>query len=269
MPATYAANCTVFDILADIAPDFTPQTLCDVGAGPGTAAFAAFSVWGDYLSAAQLWEPNAPLRELGQKLAGLAGMSVNYQNARLENFMPEEKFDLVTASYVLNELPIEAQEKAVPALWQAAGQALVLVETGTPLGFKTLTKARDILRAEADAHIAAPCPHAHDCPLAAGDNWCHFSVRVQRPSLHRLVKPGASLSYEDEKFCYLIVTRGEYARPQARVVGAPKGGKVLTLPLCCSDGVFRMHQSSKRDAAYGQLKRLDWGEGLEEFTASE
>ncbi|MCD8562530.1 MAG: methyltransferase type 11, partial [Alphaproteobacteria bacterium] len=41
LPATYAADRKVFDVLAELSPDFTPQSLCDVGAGPGTAVFAA------------------------------------------------------------------------------------------------------------------------------------------------------------------------------------------------------------------------------------
>jgi len=41
MPATYAAVAACLEALRDIRPDFAPKTLLDVGAGPGTASFAA------------------------------------------------------------------------------------------------------------------------------------------------------------------------------------------------------------------------------------
>ena len=41
MPATYAAITASLNALSEIRPDFAPQNLLDVGAGPGTAAWAA------------------------------------------------------------------------------------------------------------------------------------------------------------------------------------------------------------------------------------
>src|SRR5689334_17370454 len=41
MPATYAAVAACLDALQMARPDFAPQSLIDLGAGPGTAVFAA------------------------------------------------------------------------------------------------------------------------------------------------------------------------------------------------------------------------------------
>src|SRR4030095_14152005 len=41
MPATYAAVTASLNALVEIRPDFAPKTLLDVGAGPGTATWAA------------------------------------------------------------------------------------------------------------------------------------------------------------------------------------------------------------------------------------
>lgn len=265
LPATYAANARVLSILAGLDPGFKPASLCDLGAGPGTAALAASALWGENLDEMLLLEPNAPLRRLGQRLLQEARVKARYEAGTLESFTPSGSFDIVLASYVFNEIRPEAMVPALERMWPAAGKALVLVETGTPHGYRTLMRARDVLLG-AGAFLAAPCPHSRACPLAGTDNWCHFSVRVQRTALHRAIKPGASLSYEDEKFCYLIATRREYVRPAARVVGAPKGGKVLSLPLCRADGAFRAHQTSRRDPAFPALKRLGWGDGVEEFS---
>src|SRR6202142_4800445 len=41
MPATYAAVTASLNALRETVPDFAPKTLLDVGAGPGTATWAA------------------------------------------------------------------------------------------------------------------------------------------------------------------------------------------------------------------------------------
>src|SRR3954453_14343596 len=41
MPATYAAVIASFNAVGGLRPDFAPKTLLDVGAGPGTATWAA------------------------------------------------------------------------------------------------------------------------------------------------------------------------------------------------------------------------------------
>ena len=41
MPATYAADIASLNALCEIRPDFAPTSLLDVGAGPGTASWAA------------------------------------------------------------------------------------------------------------------------------------------------------------------------------------------------------------------------------------
>jgi len=45
LPATYAAAVAVFNAMHETLPTFWPRTQLDVGAGPGTAAFAAVRVF--------------------------------------------------------------------------------------------------------------------------------------------------------------------------------------------------------------------------------
>src|SRR5262249_48540543 len=46
LPATYAAAAAVFNAVRETLPAFQPRTMLDVGAGPGTAAFAAGAAFG-------------------------------------------------------------------------------------------------------------------------------------------------------------------------------------------------------------------------------
>ena len=45
LPATYAAAIAVFDAVRETCPAFAPRTLIDVGAGPGSATFAALEAF--------------------------------------------------------------------------------------------------------------------------------------------------------------------------------------------------------------------------------
>jgi len=65
---------------------------------------------------------------------------------------------------------------------------LLIVEPGTPAGYKNITEARRVL-VESGAHIAAPCTHENTCPME-GNDWCHFTCRISRSRLHRLMKGG-------------------------------------------------------------------------------
>src|SRR5258708_29884532 len=66
LPATYAAAIAVFNALRQ-AYEFEPGSLLDVGAGPGTAAFAAAEAFG-MLAVIRLVEANAEMRRLGSEL---------------------------------------------------------------------------------------------------------------------------------------------------------------------------------------------------------
>src|SRR5690606_24804933 len=108
-------------------------------------------------------------------------------------------------------------------------------------------------------HLLAPCPHQASCPLALPD-WCHFSRRVARSRLHRLVK-NADVPWEDEKFIYLAASRQPRGNADARVLAPPKlsSGRI-DLKLCLPDGTAIEKLVSKRDGeVFRKARRLDWG----------
>src|SRR5262249_6823495 len=112
--------------------------------------------------------------------------------------------DVITLSYVLGELT-ENDRTAVLDKAAAHGQVVVVVEPGTPAGFARIRQTRDQV-IDAGLTLIAPCPHSGSCPIAPDQDWCHFAVRVGRSALHRQVK-GGTLSYEDEKFSYVVAAR--------------------------------------------------------------
>ena len=94
-----------------------------------------------------------------------------------------------------------------------------------------------------------------------GTDWCHFSARVSRSSLHRQVK-GGSLAYEDEKFSYVAATRLPAEPAPARVVRRPqiRKGQVL-LDLCEADEELRRTTVTKRHGdLYKAARDAAWGD---------
>ena len=256
MPATFGAVSHVLTQLQKSLPDFIPNTLLDGGSGPGTATRACFDVWPD-LAQATLIEPNQPLRDISLDL--LKDHPCTVQPKSLSDAAFDHPYDLTLLSYVLNELPEAGMLQALDRIWAATGTVLVIIEPGTPLGYELILKIRERLIA-AGAYIAAPCPHTSTCPLMGTEKWCHFSTRIDRSIAHRRLKNTDGLSYEDEKFSYLIASRIKPELPAARLIGHPHGNKLVTLELCKEDGTAINKTLSKRDGFYKRAGKSKWGD---------
>lgn len=264
MPATYAAVRAALEQAAGVVPDFAPRTLLDVGAGPGTASWAARNAWPS-LQQATLLDANPHL--LG--LAGAFGrsvppMSVTTTRDTLAHALGAAAgADVVMASYVLTELAGGMFLGTLERLWSLAERLLVIVEPGTPDGFKRIVACRDALIARG-AYIVAPCSHEGRCPLATAGRWCHFNARLPRSRDHLAAKE-ADVPFEDEKFAYLVAGKGfgDLARGH-RILATPKVDKsAVTLTLCTPDAPEQRRIARGDKDAYRAAKRLDWGDAID------
>lgn len=229
MPATFGAvYAALFAALTEA--DLSPKTLLDVGAGTGAACWAAAALC-DF-SRITCLERESAMKNLGQALMREGAPALQRAVWKTADLTKDsiEGADLVIASYVLGEMTDAERKIALQKLWNAAGEMLLLVEPGTPAGFAQLREIREELLATG-AHIAAPCPHEEKCRLEK-DDWCHFTCRVPRSQLHKLLKQGDA-PYEDEKFAYLALAKSETNKPEARILRHPKIAKGrITLELC-------------------------------------
>jgi ribosomal protein RSM22 (predicted rRNA methylase) len=254
MPATYAACAAVFGRLKEMMPDFVPASLLDVGAGTGAASWAAAMAWPE-ISAITLLDRNPALRDLARQLAQAGLPQTEILSGDV--FAPKPKADLVVASYVLAELAEKEAAAVAVDLWRSAGSALALVEPGTPDGFARIRKARAAL-IEAEAHVAAPCTHDKDCPMS-GDDWCHFSQRLPRSRDHMLLKD-AHVPFEDERYCYVVVTREKVASG-ARILALPLESKPgLTFKLCDENGLRAQFVASRDKEEYRRVRKSGGGD---------
>ncbi|MBC2886068.1 methyltransferase [Ochrobactrum sp. CM-21-5] len=260
LPATYAAVRASLDSAAEVCPGFEPQSMLDVGAGPGTALWAAKQCWPS-LSIATMIEASPAIRAVGSSLAQDSGFaSIDWRAGDVvKEKLDFPEADLVTVAYVLDELAPDERRELVEGLWNSTRQMLIVVEPGTPTGWQRILAARAALT-EKGAYIAAPCAHHLDCPLVAPD-WCHFSRRVARSRIHRLTK-GAEVPWEDEKFIYLAVVREQPAGVAARVIAPTRtGGGKVAVKLCNRDGSAEERLVTKRDGDFFRwARRANWGD---------
>ncbi len=263
MPATFGAVRAGLDAVAQAAPDFRPSTLLDAGAGPGTVLWAAADLWPG-LARATLIEGSAQVRRAGERLAqGAALPRADWLAGEITDALPHaETADLVTLSYVLDELPPAAIAPVVTRLWALTKGVLLIVEPGTPAGWRRILLARDTLIANAAA-ILAPCPHDAACPLAAPD-WCHFAQRVARSRMHRLAK-GGDVAWEDEKFIYVAAARTSAAASWSRVLAPPRQASgMVGLKLCRPDGTVESRLATRREGqVFKAARKVQWGDAAD------
>src|SRR5258708_25013283 len=106
MPATYAAVTASLNALREIHPGFAPKSQLDVGAGPGTATWAAAEVFSS-LQSFTLVDANGALRALALDLtSGSTRLrEINYHRGEARAALADaEAADLVVASYIIGEI---------------------------------------------------------------------------------------------------------------------------------------------------------------------
>jgi ribosomal protein RSM22 (predicted rRNA methylase) len=261
LPATFAANVKVHEALAEVLPDFAPLSLLDMGAGPGTASWAALACWPSITSITQC-EQDQSFAWLAAKLNAESDLDALRQTKLIKKseagLAAVIKAELVVASYVLAELPLDSMSQVAKRLWDRTENILLLIEPGTPQGFARLRSVRETLLGQG-AFVIAPCTHQNACPMT-GSNWCHFKTRVQRSREHMHAKQ-ATVPFEDESFGYLVLSRKAVPQTGGRIIAPVAINKVAaTLPLCNSTGLHDEIIASRDKPAYKQAKKIGWGD---------
>jgi ribosomal protein RSM22 (predicted rRNA methylase) len=264
LPATYAAVASVLGEIKQRMHGFEPTSFLDLGAGPGTATWAAAGVFPS-LQRATLIEQDAEFIATGRQMVKSAGADPVSRMEWIRGDLRKaelEQHDLVVISYALGELS-EHDATTLVNRALASARVLAVVEPGTPRGCSVAHLARAAMLG-AGAHIVAPCSQEGPCPmLARKDDWCHFAQRLERTSLHRHLKSGA-LGYEDEKFSYMVAAKEDPTRAQARIIRHPLiGGGHIKLDLCTPTGITSETVTRSDKETFKLARRAKWGDAWE------
>lgn len=258
MPATFAACADVIKRGQELGIPL-PQTLLDLGSGPGTMAWALSMLPAlRLLTLTQVEADDDFVSFCGKVRPDAFTITTHHGTPFSQQLMPH---DWVTMAYVLCEQSEAHQKKWLIHAWGLTKEALIIIQPGTPDGFRQLMSARDHLLANG-GHVLAPCPHHRACPLQPHD-WCHFSVRLQRTFAQRYLK-SADLGYEDEKYSYLIITKSpalSLMKKRPRIIRHPlrRSGHVR-LDLCTPEGLQQEIVSARNKPRYRQVRAAAWGD---------
>lgn len=280
IPGIFACNSKVFGEIKERFPGFEPKRMMDFGSGPGTTTWAASETW-PTIRRFQLVEPSESMVMVSTQL--LEGFPVERRNF-LHQGRPD-KFDLIVASYSLSELSDDASRRLhIMSIWEHLdpGGLLIVVEPGTPIGFKVARQVRSTLLELGEAvknpalkpTIIGPCPHAHRCPMSQ-TTWCHFVQRVERSATLRSTK-SAVQNWENEKFSYVAISKGPLPGEHqladdhpnkdlkwSRLIRQPlkRGGHVI-MDACTPSGTAERITVSRKHGQdlYTAARKSTWGD---------
>ena len=266
MPGTYGAVRSALEAYAE-STDFMPETLTDIGSGTGAAVWAAASVY-DFKKVT-CFERERSMADIGKYMLSygtpamknaawiLGDVTANGDASSCTN-----NGDIVTASYIMNELRPGDRKGFLDLLWNLSNNAIILVEPGTKEGFGNIRMAAEYYKSLGGT-VIAPCTHMNACPLP-DDDWCHFSCRIQRSRTQKYVK-GGDAPYEDEKFSYLAVMKTANAGDEgySRIIRHPIINKgYIELKTCSGNGIENIKVTSRDKERFKAAKKAKWGDRI-------
>ncbi len=246
MPATYAVVYTVLSQLAEQSLINDVESVLDVGSGTGAGYFAIKEL--DDSVNVSLFERDENMIESFKKLTD---GEVAVKKFDLVSDKIEGTFDLVMTSYVLSEMKEQDRLNSVFKMLDATNKYLLIIDTGTPRVYENMmTIKREVIKK--GYHIAAPCM-TDKCALK--NDYCQFFARVERSSLMKQAKSG-ELSYEDEKYFYLLIVKDEVQKEGERVIRRPiiKPNNIELL-LCSKDGVLKKNFTKANKEMFKKAKK--------------
>lgn len=258
MPATCAALSFSLEKMLENIEDNHINSILDIGSGTGTSYFALSSKLENKFSLTCV-EREPEMISLAKELIDA---DVNFINCDSTKEFPNGKYDLVLASYFINELDDEATFKVLDRMLEASNKYVLIVDPGTPESFSRIRKIRNYC-VEKGLNIIAPCSHSKVCPIC-GEDWCHFVTRINRSKLHKALKEGDS-PYEDEKFSYIAISKLPIKNNErSRILRRPiiQSGFVRA-KLCNPNGDIKEETITKSNKErYKAIKKADVGDLL-------
>ncbi len=246
MPATYAVCLSLFCALKQQGFLGEIKTAFDVGSGTG-AGFYALREFDENIEVS-LFERDSNMLKTFKSLE---------PDKEVENFdLAKDDFgqtaDLVMTSFVLSELGENERILAAKKLFDASEKYLLIIDTGTPKVWKQLMNLKSQIELFG-GKLLAPC-RAKECSLK--NDYCQFFARVERSSLHKQVK-NANLSYEDEKYFYLLFSKEETNKSEGdRIIRRPViKPNTVSLLLCTENGVIKKDFSKKDKNLFKKAKK--------------
>lgn len=244
MPATYAV---VHDLIVELVEEGKldgVQTVVDFGSGTGAGYFAIKDIFDDVCI--DLVERDVNMIKCFDKLSD---GEVKVETRNIFDYL--KSADLVLTSYVLSEMLESDRFKTIDKLLEVSNKYLLIIDTGTPQVYQDMMKIKEYVY-EKGFFVTAPCM-SKNCGLK--DDYCQFFARVERSSLHKQLKSG-TLSYEDEKYFYLLIEKKEREIFGERIIRRPIFKEnMIEVKVCSNSGVKNKVYTKKDKELFKKVKK--------------
>lgn len=248
MPSTFAVIYTLINDLLKQDKIKNIGSVIDIGSGTGAGYFACKELFDDV--SVSLFERDKNMIEIFDKFE-------TGENVKRFDFLKDsidESADLVMSNYVFSELNEEGRKTALKKMLDCSNKYVLIVDTGTPRTYENFMKLKKMV-SEMGYKVIAPC-NSEKCGLK--NDYCQFYARVERSSLLKLSKT-AELSYEDEKYFYLLISKDVELdnEDEKRVIRRPQiKTNFVELKLCSKNGVFDEKFTKKDKVSYQRARKI-------------
>ena len=244
MPATYVVLSSLLNTLARQGLIGEIKRAFDVGSGTGAGWFAIKDY--DETVDCTMFERDKNMADVAKKLTDVQPIRFDLLKDNIE-----QSADLVLSSYVLSELAESDRIFAARKLAKISNKYLLIVDTGTPKTYEDFMKLVPVFEKEG-FFVVAPCKTKR-CLLE--NDYCQFFARVERSAILRASK-GADLSYEDEKYFYLLLSKEKIEAQGDRVIRRPRfAPNLVEHTLCSSDGVNKKVYTKREKELFKKAKK--------------
>lgn len=297
LPATACVIDEVFSRVSSIEKEsFNCKSVIDIGAGPAASLIPLINNF-DEIKNVTLIEEQQSMINVGKKLISKLNLDfeVNYLRKSIFNVNEKLKADILLSSYMVNELNEDEIKVFFNKVKTINFKYAIFIVPGTPHHFKKLQTLRkeflNVIEKYQEINsecsgvnkykIIAPCTFSGICHLEGIHDWCHFKRRIQRSKILKDIKNG-ELSYEDEKFSYLVIkncllednedkyvdesieSNAEYKKKN-RIIRHPIIKKsLIEFKVCNSNSIDSIILTKgKNKDIYKEAKDLKWGDCIE------
>ena len=248
MPSTFAVIYTLISDLMKQNKIENIGSVIDIGSGTGAGYFACKELFEDI--EISLFERDKNMIDIFDRFE--TGESIKRFDFLKDSI--ENSADLVMSNYVFSELNEEGRVTALKKMLVASNKYVLIVDTGTPRTYENFMKLKKVV-SEMGHKVIAPCL-SEKCGLK--NDYCQFYARVERSSLLKMSK-SAELSYEDEKYFYLLIAKNNECIDinERRVIRRPQiKTNFVEIKLCTNAGVVDEKFTKKDKDSYKLARKI-------------
>ena len=245
-------------------------SLLDLGAGTGASVFACTEQDNLKFTKLNCIENSENMMKVFERLVVELSIDFNLECIKkdvVKDNLDKYQSDVVLASFSMNEMSKKDRVNLLDRMWKLSNKYILIIEPGTPKAHKEMMEYKDYL-ISLGGKVVAPCMN-EKCPIIEQnlDDWCHFQVRLQRPTVEVKLKE-SDRNFEDEKFTFLLISKDggveHYQNKEGIIIRRPilQKGRI-TLALCTKNGTIEQKIFTKKDGVkFKIIKKLTVGDYL-------